>query len=136
MHTELFAAVDHPAIACRDTRRQIEWYCRRLGMRVVAQNDADPPTALVGYDADLKHGAVIELMPARDDGPQPASMARFAAGLRHLALRVNDFDGAYAALKQNGVKFLSEPGVATGGGRVVSFRDPEGNELQIVERPK
>ena len=131
----MFLAIDHPAIACRDTRRQIDWYCRQLGMRVVAQNDADPPTALVGYDADLKHGAVIELMPVREAGDDPASQARFAPGLRHLALRVSDFDGAYAALKQKGVQFLSEPGAATGGGRIVSFRDPEGNELQIVQRP-
>ena len=133
--SQMFLAIDHPAIACRDTRRQIEWYCRNLGMRVVAQNEANPPTALVGYDPDLKHGAVIELMPARDEGPGPASVARFAPGLRHLALRVSDFDGAYAALKGSGVEFLSEPGVATGGGRIVSFRDPEGNELQLVERP-
>jgi len=131
-----FLAVDHPAIACRDTRRQIDWYCRLLGMRVVARNDADPPTALVGYDADAKHGAVIELMPARDSGADPADQARFAPGLRHLALRVRDFDEAYAALGKAGVQFLSEPGNATGGGRIVSFRDPEGNELQIVERPK
>ena len=132
---EPFIAVDHPAIACRDTRRQIEWYRRCLGMRIVAQNDADPPTALVGYDADLKHGAVIELMPARDEGPAPATAARFAPGLRHLALRVSDFDGAVAFLRRKGVEFLSEPGAATGGGRIVSFRDPEGNELQIVQRP-
>jgi glyoxylase I family protein len=103
-------------------------------MRVVAQNDADPPTALVGYDADLRHGAVIELMPAREEGDDPAGAARFAPGLRHLALRVSDFDAACASLKQKGVKFLSEPGAATGGGRIVSFRDPEGNELQIVQR--
>ena len=130
-----FVAVDHPAIACRDTRRQVEWYRRHLGMRVVAQNDADPPTALMGYDADLKHGAVIELMPARDEGADPASAARFAPGLRHLALRVADFDQAFLFLRGRGVEFLSEPGAATGGGRIVSFRDPEGNELQIVERP-
>ena len=129
-----FVAVDHPAIACRDTRRQIEWYCRHLGMRVVARHDQDPPTALVGYDADLRHGAVIELMPARDAGDDPASAARFAPGLRHLALRVRNFDQAYAALGNAGIRFLSEPGQATGGGRIVSFRDPEGNELQIVER--
>ena len=130
-----FSAVDHPAIACRDTRRQIEWYRRTLGMRVVAQNDADPPTALMGYDTDTKHGAVIELMPVRDEGPEPASAARFAPGLRHLALRVADFEEAYDFLKGRGVEFLSEPGVAVGGGRIVSFRDPEGNELQIVQRP-
>jgi len=71
MHTVIFAAVDHPAIACRDTRRQIDWYRRNLGMRVVAQNDADPPTALMGYDQDLGHGAVIELMPPGTKGPIP-----------------------------------------------------------------
>ena len=136
MHVEpVFVAVDHPAIACRDTRRQIDWYRRKLGMRIVAQNDADPPTALMGYDKDLRHGAVIELMPARDDGPDPAAAARFAPGLRHLALRVQNFDEAYDWLRQMGIEFLSEPGTATGGGRIVSFRDPEGNELQIVQRP-
>ena len=131
----MFLAIDHPAIACRDTRRQIEWYCRTLGMRVVARNDQDPPTALVGYDEDLTGGAVIELMPVRDDGADPASAPRFAPGLRHLALRVRDFDAAHVFLRERGVKFLSEPGAATGGGRIVSFRDPEGNELQIVQRP-
>jgi glyoxylase I family protein len=136
MYTEVFAAVDHPAIACRDTRRQIDWYRRKLGMRIVVQNDADPPTALMGYDNDLRHGSVIELMPARDEGLDPAAAARFAPGLRHLALRVHDFDEAYDWLRQMGVEFLSEPGTATGGGRIVSFRDPEGNELQIVERPR
>jgi glyoxylase I family protein len=130
----LFVAVDHPAIACRDTRRQIDWYRRLLGMRVVAQSDADPPTALMGYDTGLGRGAVIELMPARDAGADPATAARFAPGLRHLALRVADFDGAFEFLRERGVEFLSEPGVATGGGRIVSFRDPEGNELQIVQR--
>ena len=136
MHADpSFVAVDHPAIACRDTRRQIDWYRRHLGMRVIAQNDGEPPTALMGYDKDLKHGAVIELMPARDAGADPASVARFAPGLRHLALRVTDFDEAFEFLKERGVQFLSEPGVATGGGRIVSFRDPEGNELQIVQRP-
>jgi glyoxylase I family protein len=131
----MFLAIDHPAIACRDTRRQIRWYCGNLGMRVVAQNDQDPPTALVGYDDDARHGAVIELMPARDAGAEPGVQARFAPGLRHLALRVRSFDEAHAALGKAGVQFLSEPGTAVGGGRIVSFRDPEGNELQIVERP-
>ena len=104
-------------------------------MRVVAQNDAEPPTALMGYDEDLKHGAVIELMPVRDNGADPTSVPRFAPGLRHLALRVRNFDAAFQSLRESGVEPIGEPGVATGGGRIVSFRDPEGNELQIVERP-
>jgi catechol 2,3-dioxygenase-like lactoylglutathione lyase family enzyme len=56
--------------------------------------------------------------------------------LRHLALRVSDFDEAYRRLKNLGVRFLFEPITALGGGKIVSFRDPEGNELQIVQRNK
>lgn len=130
----MFTALDHPAIACYDSTKQIEWYCKHLGMRVIASNGMKPPAAIVGYDQDAKNGAVIELMPMRDPGPQPADSPRFAPGLRHLALRVRDFDQAYAQLKAAGIQFLTEPGPALGGGRVASFRDPEGNELQIVER--
>jgi catechol 2,3-dioxygenase-like lactoylglutathione lyase family enzyme len=130
----LFTGIDHPAIACCDVRKQIEWYCRYLGMRVIASNDADPPGVIVGYGNDARGGAMIELMPARDEGDRPAEVPRFAPGLRHVALRVNDFEKAYAQLKSAGVNFIGEPGAATGGGRIVSFRDPEGNELQIVER--
>jgi len=90
---------------------------------------------LVGYDADAAGGAMFELMPVRDEGPAPAQTPRFAPGLRHVALRVSDLDAARAALAKAGVDFLFEPVEAVGGGRIVSFRDPEGNELQIVQRP-
>src|SRR5688500_8513735 len=132
----LFLAVDHPAIACTDVRKQIEWYCRVPGMRVVATDGTMPPGgAVVGYEDSVSGGAVIELMAARDPGPPPQSFARWQPGLRHVALRVTDFDRAYARLKEAGVTFLGEPGHALGGGPIVSFRDPEGNELQIVQRP-
>ena|SRR5688572_20696993 len=130
----LFTAIDHPAIACQDVEAQAEWYCKNLGMRVIARNGATPPSMVIGYDDDARGGAMIELMPVRDAGPKPADVPRFCTGLRHLAVRVSAFDEAYAALKEAGVEFLFEPGTAIGGGRIVSFRDPEGNELQIVER--
>lgn len=130
----LFTAIDHPAIACQDVEAQAEWYCRILEMRVVARSNATPPAMVIGYDDDLRGGAKIELMPVRDAGPKPTDVPRFCTGLRHLALRVSSFDEAYARLTEAGVEFLFEPTTAMGGGKIVSFRDPEGNELQIVER--
>jgi glyoxylase I family protein len=129
-----YTAIDHPAIACYSTRKQIDWYCSVLGMRVIASNDQDPPTAIVGYDANAQGGAMIELMPVREDGPRPETFRRFQPGIRHIALRVKDFDAAFDQLKKAGVRFISDPIDAMGGGRIVSFRDPEGNELQIVQR--
>ena len=131
----LFTAIDHPAIACRDVRRLAAWYCETFGMRVVAQNDVEPPAVVVGFGETVTDGgAVIELMPAKDAGPDPATFARFQPGVRHVALRVSNFDAAYARLRAAGVRFTTEPGEAVGGGRTVLFRDPEGNELQIVQR--
>jgi catechol 2,3-dioxygenase-like lactoylglutathione lyase family enzyme len=129
-----FLAIDHPAIACQDVNLVAQWYCRHLGMRVIANDGKTPPSMLVGYDRDVRGGAVIELMPARDAGPAPETFKRFQPGLRHLALRVDDFDQTYERLKQLGVRFVMEPGQALAGGKIVSFLDPEGNELQIVER--
>jgi catechol 2,3-dioxygenase-like lactoylglutathione lyase family enzyme len=130
----MFFALDHPAIACRDVPKQAEWYCRIFGMRVIANNGENPPAMVIGYGDSLLGGAMIELMPVKDAGPEPASIARFAPGIRHIALRVKNFDEAYAKLNELGVTFTTEPGNALGGGKTVLFRDPEGNELQIVER--
>jgi len=77
---------------------------------------------------------MIELVAAKDAGPRADSFKRFQPGIRHVALRVNDFDAAYARLKELRVAFTVEPGEAMGGGKTVLFRDPEGNELQIVQR--
>lgn len=129
-----FTAIDHPAIACYDPRKLGQWYCDTFGMRIIAENGAEPPSMVIGFDRDVRSGAMIEIMPAREEGDHPAKFRRFQPGLRHMALRVTDFDAAYAELKSAGIEFLGEPVIAVGGGRIVSFRDPEGNELQIVQR--
>jgi glyoxylase I family protein len=130
----LFTAIDHPAMSCYDVPALADWYCRHLGMKIVADNGQTPPSMVLGYDSDFLSGAVLELMPVRHEGPPPVEVPRFCPGLRHLAVRVSDFEKAYTQLQQAGVKFLFDPLIAVGGGKIVSFRDPEGNEVQIVQR--
>lgn len=130
MLNKTFLGIDHPAIACRDTAAMIRWYCEVLGMQVIASNGQTPPTALVGYGGMVS----IEIMPVKDDGPLPVDVPRNCQGLRHLALRVDDFAAARSHLEKHGVKLMFEPVAAVGGGTIASFRDVEGNELQIVQR--
>ena len=131
----LYIGIDHPAIACFDVKRQIAWYCENFGMRVIATNGQEPPAVVIGYGQATRDGAMIEMMPARDSGPRPYTFARFQPGIRHVALRVTDLDAAIERLKELNVEFtMAEPGEAVGGGRTVLFRDPEGNELQIIQR--
>jgi catechol 2,3-dioxygenase-like lactoylglutathione lyase family enzyme len=130
----IFTAVEHPAIACYDVRKLADWYCTTFGMQIIASNDAEPPAMVIGFSKSLNGPAVIELMPVRDEGPKPAETPRFQPGIRHVAFRVSDFDAAQAKLKDAGVPFTTPIGEAVGGGRTILFRDPEGNELQIVQR--
>jgi glyoxylase I family protein len=130
----LFTAIDHPAISCKEPRKLAEWYCTHLGMKIVGDNGQEPASLLLGYDDNLKAGATLELMPVKNPGPPPVDVPRFCQGIRHFAVRVSDFDKAYEQLKQAGVEYLFEPVIAVGGGKIVSFRDPEGNEVQIVQR--
>ena len=130
----LFTALDHPSIACYDVQKQADWYCRAFGMRVIASNAQNPPAMLVGYGDSVSGAAMIELMPATEPGPRPAQFTRFQPGLRHVALRVSNFEQAYRKLQATDVEFITDPGEAVGGGKTILFRDPEGNELQIVER--
>lgn len=129
-----FTSLDHPAIACYDVRKLSTWYCKTFGMNIIAQNDADPPAMVIGYGETLTGGAMIEMMPVKDAGPNPAECPRFQPGIRHIALRVTDFEKAHAQLKEAGVTFTTPVGEAVGGGKTILFRDPEGNELQIIQR--
>jgi glyoxylase I family protein len=130
----LFEAIDHPAISCYDVRKLADWYCENLGMQVISDNGQTPPSLVLAYSKNIKDGAVLELMPVKDPGVNPIETPRFCPGLRHFAVRVSNFDQAYAQLGAAGIEFLFEPVIAVGGGKIVSFRDAEGNEVQIVQR--
>jgi glyoxylase I family protein len=132
--TRLFTGIDHPAISCRDVPAMIKWYCDTFDLAVLGDDGKEPASYVLGFGGSPAEGPMIELMPVRQPGPRPEEQPRFCQGLRHVAVRVSDFAAAYARVKSAGGQFLFEPVSAVGGGKVVSFRDPEGNELQIVQR--
>ena len=128
MSDMLFAGVDHVAIAARDPAVLADWYCETLGFRALSDNGKERPTRLLAGPG----GGMIEMMP--DDETPPPARELFDRGLSHLAIRVTDLEAALAVLRQRAIA-VAEPVAAAGGGRVASFRDPEGNVVQIVERP-
>ena len=125
----MVSGVDHVAIAAKDSRGLTQWYCEVLGMRVLFDNGKEPPTCLVGGDM----GAVVEIMP--DNGAATTAHQPLDPGIRHIALRVSDFEAAHAALEGK-VLGLMPAAPAAGGGQIAFFHDPEGNLLQIVSRDR
>jgi predicted enzyme related to lactoylglutathione lyase len=66
--------------------------------------------------------------------------ARYMPGHSNLALSVEDIDAAYLSLKNKGVVFLGPPVTLEiaplVGARFVMFDDPEGNTVELVQRPQ
>ena len=128
MSEPLFAGLDHAAIAARDPARMAKWYCDVLGFRALSDNGKERPTRLLAGAG----GGMIEMMPD-DESPAPGREL-FDRGISHLAIRVSNLAAALAGLRAAGVE-VAEPVPAAGGGQVASFKDPEGNVVQVVERP-
>jgi glyoxylase I family protein len=136
--------LDHLAVAAHDTTAMVKWYERVLGLVVHAEGGPNPPQtqkvyligppvdSVAGGTAGVRQGMMIEVMP-RNDTPRQ-ERGSHDPGLSHAAWCVADFDCALRHLQQCGVTFVSDVVTATGGGRLISFLDCEGNMMQIVER--
>jgi glyoxylase I family protein len=126
----MIRAIEHIAIAARDTAALAHWYCDALGMSVVVEGGPGG----IWFVGPPEGEALVEIVPA-NESPR-VDHGRNDAGLRHLAFAVTDFDAVCDALKARGVTFLGDPTGAPGERRLAFFLDPEGNILQLVQRPQ
>jgi len=118
-------SMEHVALAARDTRALAQWYERVLGFKIVYESVRTPKA----FFLQDKNGMAIEIVPPGQDG----KVADAAAN--HLAIWVDDFDGASAELKKRGVAL--EPEMKNeffGGTRIAFFNDLEGHRVQIIWR--
>lgn len=74
---------------------------------------------------------VVEAVPA--DAPREDQMlvGRFTG----LSFTVSDIRARHRELEHAGVRFTGGPEVQPWGGTLATFRDPAGNELQLVQQP-
>jgi glyoxylase I family protein len=122
-------SIEHVAVPAAEPAALRDWYVRVLGARPVWDNGQNPPVCLIALP-----GAWLEIYAA--EAPLAGRGNNKLAGWRHIALRVDSMDAAKAELEKRGVKFNDEILPAAGGGKVLFFKDGEGNLLHLVERPK
>ncbi|HBY60516.1 MAG TPA: hypothetical protein DEH78_11890 [Solibacterales bacterium] len=121
----MFQGLEHTAIASPDPRRLAQWYVDHLGFRINFEYDGN-------YFVRAANGSMLEIIPS--EGATQEQKMR-TPGIRHLAIAVDDFDAALAALKERAVPFLTEP-YNNQGNRLVFFADADGNYLHLIQREK
>ena len=82
----MIRAIEHIAIAARDTAGLARWYCDTLGFRAVV--DGGPHG--IWFVGPPEGAAVVEIVPAT--AAPRAERERNDAGWSHLAFTVSDFD--------------------------------------------
>lgn len=123
-------AVQHMAFGCVDRLKQEEFYTRWLGFRRVRVFKPGEPDEFVM----LRLGNVcIEFFGSEAGaGPSPGPLP---VGFRHLAFEVSDIEGKVAEMRAAGIPMgeIIDCDSMVPGMKVCFFRDPEGNELELME---
>ena len=123
-------ALEHIALPASNITALRDWYVAKLGATCIAANGTEPP-----YFIKLP-GATTTFEMYAATGATPQTGDNGLAGWRHLALRVDSIESAKQELEARGVVFTDPIKPAAGGGRVLFFKDCEGNLLHLVDRPK
>jgi glyoxylase I family protein len=150
----MIESIDHINIVVDDMPRMVAFYTGVLGLRLTKQAVISGPwieavTCLSAVEAEVAFleapsGPRIELLCYRkpQGSPRLDGLDRpNVQGLRHIALRVTDIDRLAAAIEAAGVKMLSvvqqvpaaQVEYADQRKRLVYFRDPEDNLLELCE---
>jgi glyoxylase I family protein len=121
--------IEHIGLAAHDTVALKDWYVRVLGAEITFDSGENPPA----FFLKLAGTGYIEIYQAQNSIVEVGNNR--LAGWRHLALRVPSIESARDQLIGRGVEFTDPIKPAGGGGRVLFFKDIEGNLLHLVERP-
>ena len=148
----MMRGVDHVGLTVADLDRALEFWCGRLGLRLLGRvtETGTDIASLIGEDsveldiADLDggDGRIIELIRYISPAGRPIRARSSDAGSAHIALQVDDIDAALERIKGSQGRQLSrrpvllhEPGGAWDGVTCCYIADPDGNILELVQRP-
>lgn len=116
--------INHVGVPTADRAASLGFYRDLLGLEVIPhQIDGNSLVWTRALD-----GSMVHLIEPRD--PDAAFDPR--DGRAHVALQVDDFDAALAAVQSAGLEITSGPGERHNGQRYFFVNDPDGNRIEIA----
>lgn len=148
----MMPAIDHVGLIVADLDRAVEFWCGRLGLRLLNRvtETGQDIASLVGEDSveveiadlDTGDGRIIELIRYIRPAGRPIRPGSSIAGRSHIALRVDDLvaaleriNGSQAQQISRHPVLLHDPGGPWDGVACCYIADPDGNIVELVQRP-
>jgi catechol 2,3-dioxygenase-like lactoylglutathione lyase family enzyme len=124
----MIKGVDNIGICVTDLRLAVRFY-QDLGFTKAYENDRGV-TMIAGT-------AKLFIFQSRRSNPAPVerdfTLFQNPLGIDHISFKVEDVDRVYAEGKAKGLVFNGEPADQSWGARMVSLRDPDGNNLYLLK---
>jgi lactoylglutathione lyase len=132
--------LDHVGLSVADLDAEAEWYAQAFGLEQREPGGVPSIDLRTVFLVDPEHGWAIELLHRPDSERQPhASSAPehvLRQGYGHICLRVVDVDILFTRLLGHGATPIMAPGPAPMSGvRMAFVADPEGNLIEMLDRP-
>jgi glyoxylase I family protein len=108
--------LDHVYYWTRDIDRSVAFYTEVVGFALARRSGREWAELEAGPTRFALHGTEEDLPPSGT-----------------VVLRVDDLDAARATLEQRGAVFDAFVGDVEGFARFATFRDPDGNPVQLIE---
>jgi catechol 2,3-dioxygenase-like lactoylglutathione lyase family enzyme len=131
------AGLRHLALKVRDLDVMKRFYVDVLGFAVEWEPDRDNVYLSSGIDNLALHRS-DSLVTSREAGTRSEGRGDGESPLDHLGLIVrsaSDVDRWAEFLKQRGITLDALPRTHRDGARSCYFRDPEGNQIQVIHHP-
>ena len=144
----MIRGVHHTCITVSDMERSIRFYRDLLGLELVmteeSERSGDDRSKALGVPkakvklAILRAGdAQVELIEYVTAKGQPYDRSNNDSGAMHIAFQVEDIDGVYQRMLEQGVRFTAPPATIPAGPmegwRWTYFFDPDGVSLEIIQ---
>jgi len=125
---------DHATISVENMGTERNWYERVLGFRVSRVFDTNPD--FVNVQLSLPGGYRIDLIKFKGSSrPAPVDPRYLEQGWVHIAFSVPDLTAAWKALQDHKTDVAADKDASGVPTRLV-VHDPEGNEIELFNRPK
>jgi catechol 2,3-dioxygenase-like lactoylglutathione lyase family enzyme len=148
----MMPAIDHIGLIVADLDRAVEFWCGRLGLRLLNRvtETGQDIASLIGEDSveieiadlDTGDGRIIELIRYIRPAGRPIRPGISISGSSHIALRVDDLDAALERIHGSQAQQISrhpvllhDPGGPWDGVACCYIADPDGNIVELVQRP-
>jgi catechol 2,3-dioxygenase-like lactoylglutathione lyase family enzyme len=126
--TKGIQSIDNVGVCVTDLARAVDFY-ETLGFAKAFENQR----GCTMVTDDLK----LFLFQTRQVNPQAVerefNLFQNPPGIDHISFLVTNVDEAYAELKARGVQFEAKPADQDRGARVATLRDPDGNNLYLLQ---